>query len=129
MPSRSSVTEPPATALLGEAFAHAIARRDDGQLVALLHPEVEFRALTPRRAWEPQTRAEALEVVRTWFWDCDITEVRVQSSEIGERAHVSYRFAGERPAGRFLIEQHAYHSERDGAIGWIRILCSGFAML
>jgi hypothetical protein len=30
-----------------------------------------------------------------------------------------------RPDGRYLIEQQAYLSERDGKIGWLRILCSG----
>ena len=28
--------------------------------------------------------------------------------------------------GRFLVEQQAYIEERDGRIGWMRVVCSGF---
>jgi hypothetical protein len=28
--------------------------------------------------------------------------------------------------GQNLVEQQAYLSERDGRIGWLRIMCSGY---
>ena len=112
---------------LGVAFAHALAAGDSAKLAELLHPEVEFRALTPRRAWEPATRADVLEVLDTWFGDCDVQAVlRLETGEIAGRHHVTYRYRGERPEGPFLIEQQVYYDETDGQIGWIRILCSGF---
>src|ERR1700760_3886978 len=63
MPPQSSATEaaPPS---LGAAFAHAVAGGDFAKLAELLQPDVDFRALTPRRAWEAATREEALEVLR-----------------------------------------------------------------
>ena len=36
----------------GPEFAHALAARDFDKLQSLLDPDVEFRALTPRRTWE-----------------------------------------------------------------------------
>jgi hypothetical protein len=63
VPPQSSATEATATPL-GTAFAHAIAAHDFAKLAELLHPEVEFRALTPRRSWEPAARDGALEVLR-----------------------------------------------------------------
>lgn len=112
---------------IGRAFAHAIARRDFAELGDLLHPDVEFRALTPRRTWEPAGHDAALEMLRTWFGDCQVEEVeRVDATAVGDRSHLAYRFTGQRPAGPFVIEQQAYYTEREGQIDWIRILCSGF---
>ena len=113
-------------ASLGVAFAHAIAGRDLAKLAELLHPEVEFRALTPRRSWESVTRAGSLDVLRTWFGDCHLEVVRVDTAEIAGRHHVAYRYEAERPDGSFLIEQQAYYDVADGRITWIRLLCSGF---
>jgi hypothetical protein len=39
---------------------------------------------------------------------------------------VGYRFSVTNPDGRFLVEQEAYLAERDGRIGWMRVVCSGF---
>ena len=30
------------------------------------------------------------------------------------------------PDGRFLVEQQAYLAPREGRIGWMRVVCSGF---
>lgn len=126
MPPRSSATDATAS-LLGAAFAHAIAGRDFAKLAELLHPEVQFRALTPRRCWEPATRDDVLEVLRTWFGDCDVKDVvRVDTAEIGGLHHVAYRYHGDRPSGSFLIEQQAYYDETGGRISWMHLLCSGF---
>jgi hypothetical protein len=38
----------------------------------------------------------------------------------------TYRFSVRNPDGRFLVEQQAYLPERDGRIGWMRVLCSGY---
>jgi hypothetical protein len=39
-------------ATLGEQFAEALAAKDFERAGDLLDPEVDFRALTPSRAWE-----------------------------------------------------------------------------
>ena len=112
---------------IGRAFAYAIARRDFAELGDLLHPDVELRALTPGRTWEPADHDAALDVLRTWFGDCQVDEVdHVDATTVGDRSHIAYRFAGQRPDGPFVIEQQAYYTEYEGQIDWIRILCSGF---
>jgi hypothetical protein len=122
----SSATETTSSSL-GAKLAHSIARRDFAELTELLHPAIQFCALTPRRVWEPANRDEVLAVLRTWFGGADIQEVIfVDTDELGGRFHVAYRYHGERPDGPFLIEQQAYYEETDGQISWIRLLCSGY---
>ena len=43
-----------------------------------------------------------------------------------DRARIRDRFGVSNPDGDFVVEQQAYLSERDGRIGWMRVLCSGF---
>ncbi len=127
MTPTSSATSP-RTELLGPAFAHAVSRRDFAQVTELLCPDVEFRALTPRRAWDAPTSEEVVRVLNTWFHATTIVDdvLAVRTDVVGDRHCVTYRFAGERAGERFVIEQHAYYTERDGRIGWMRLLCSGF---
>jgi hypothetical protein len=117
---------PPRASMLGPAFADALARNDYSELTSLLHPEIEFRALTPRRSWEPESRHAAIEVLRTWFGDCTIEEAWLDSDTFSDCCRVAYRFQGRRPAGPFVIEQQVYFNQCDGQINWMRIMCSGF---
>jgi hypothetical protein len=39
---------------LGPQFATALAEKDFDRVRALLHPEIDFRGMTPNRAWEGQ---------------------------------------------------------------------------
>jgi hypothetical protein len=127
MTPTSSATSPRAE-LLGPAFAHALAREDFAQVMEVLCPDIEFRALTPRRFWEAQTAEETLRILRTWFDPATVVDevVEVSTEVVVDRHCVIYRFAGEDPNGRFVVEQHAYYTERDDRIGWMRLLCSGF---
>ena len=127
MTPTSSATSSPAS-LLGPAFAHALARRDFEQVAAVLCPDVDFRALTPRRTWEAPTVDETVRVLRTWFDDATVVDdvLHVHADTVGDRQSVTYRFAGDRATGPFVIEQHAYFSHRDGQIDWMRLVCSGF---
>ena len=117
--------------LLGPAFADALARRDFDQVSDILCPDVDFRALTPRRAWEAPTAVQALRILGTWFDATTVVDevLGVRTDAVGDRHCVTYRFAGERPEERFVIEQHAYYTERDGQIDWMRLVCSGFRPL
>jgi hypothetical protein len=75
-------------------------------LGALLHPEIELRALTPRRASAPENHTQVLEVLQTWFGDCEIEQVVcVDTDAFADRQRVAYRFRGHRSDGRFVIEQ------------------------
>jgi hypothetical protein len=116
-------------ATLGAEFARALADKDFDRIRGLLHPEVDFRGLTPNRVWEA-TAPDAVvsEILRLWFEDSDAIESldRVETDTVGDRERVGYRFTVTNPDGRFVVEQQAYLADRDGRIGWMRVVCSGF---
>jgi hypothetical protein len=114
---------------LGRAFAEALGRKDFEAVSALLAPEIDFRALTPRRGWEANTPAAVVnEILRTWFKDSDqIDEIAsIETDAFSDRCRVAYRFHGRNQDGPFVLEQQAYFSERDGRIEWMRVVCSGY---
>jgi hypothetical protein len=113
---------------LGAAFAEAFAAKDFEGVAALLHPEVDFRGLTPRRAWEASSaRALVDDVLRSWLDDSDVVEevLEVQTGTVADTERVGYRLRGHNEDGPFIVEQQAYLRERDGRIGWLRVVCSG----
>jgi hypothetical protein len=117
--------------LLGPAFAHALARRDFAQVAEVLCRDIEFRAVTPRRFWEAQTAEETLRILSAWFDPTRVVEevAALRSDVVSDRHSVTYRFAGEEPQGRFVIEQHAYYTAREDRIDWMRLVCSGFRLV
>jgi hypothetical protein len=117
------------TKTLGGEFAAALAAKDFDRIADLLHPEIEFRALTPRRNWEANDPESVISgVLRTWFEDSDEIEAveGVETDAFADRERVAYRFRVRNPEGLFLVEQQVYISPRDGKIGWMRTLCSGY---
>ena len=116
-------------ATLGTDFAHAFAAKDADRIRELVHPEIDFRALTPNRHWEASDQDKLVSMLfDEWLEDSD--EVRgiesVESESFADRERVGYRLAVRCPDGNFLVEQQAYIGERDGKIGWMRVVCSGF---
>ena len=114
---------------LGAEFARALAAKDSTRLRELMHPQIDFRGLTPRRSWEAGDPEAVISVLlRRWFEDKDeiVSLERVESDTLADRQRVGYRFAVSNPDGRFLVEQQAYLSARDGRIDWMRVVCSGF---
>jgi hypothetical protein len=117
------------SASLGASFAEALATKDFDRIRDLLHPEIDFRALTPRRDWMASDPDAVIgSVLRQWFEDSDEIEelVQVETDSFADRERVAYRFRVRNPEGLFLVEQQAYLSERDGQIGWMRTLCAGY---
>ena len=113
---------------LAAAFAQAVAAKDHDRLRDLLHAEVDFRGMTPGRVWEGSTPDEVLAAVGTWLDEHDLVE-NVESLETGgyaDRERVGYRLRVRNPDGLHLVEQQAYMTERDGRIGWLRVMCAGF---
>jgi|GEM_PF-1179149 len=83
-------------ASLGEMFARALAAKDFDRLVSLLHPEVDFRGMTPGRFWEASNAVQAVdEIVRSWFEDSDQIDelLQVETSRVADRERVGYRLA------------------------------------
>src|SRR3954470_8753194 len=114
---------------LGAEFAQAIAAKDADRLRALLHTEIDFKGLTPRRVWEAGTPDEVVAVVfDNWFEaDDDIEAVEhIDTDAFADRERVGYRFRLRNAAGAHVVEQQAYFTAGDGGISWMRVLCSGF---
>jgi hypothetical protein len=116
---------------LGQRFAHAVATKDHSAVLDLLHPEVDFRAMTPKRVWEAEQPQDVVDALGHWFGDGDTIEqlVAVDSDHFADRERVGYRLQVRNTDGAHLVEQQAYIGERDGKIGWIRILCAGYRPL
>jgi hypothetical protein len=117
------------SASLGASFAAALAAKDFERIRDLLHPEIDFRGLTPSRDWEatdPETMIGS--VLRQWFEDSDQIEAlqNLETDAFADRERVGYRFLVRNPEGLFEVEQQVYIGERDGRIGWMRSVCSGF---
>ena len=114
---------------LGSDFARALAVKDFARIRELLHPEIDFRGMTPSRTWEAgDPDAVIANVLRQWFEDSDeiLALERLETDAFADRERVGYRFSVRNPNGRFLVEQQAYWAPRDGRIGWMRVVCSGF---
>jgi hypothetical protein len=116
-------------ATLGAEFARAFAAKDASRMLDLMHPEIDFGGMTPSRTWDAHDRDAVISVLlRHWFEEADEIEAldRLESDTFADRERVGYRFSVSNPAGRFLVDQQAYLSARDGRIGWMRVLCSGY---
>ena len=113
---------------LGEDFARAVAAKDHDRVRELLHPELDFRAMTPQRIWEAETPEDVVSALCTWFDDGDNIERLdvVETDAFADRQRVGYRLRVSNADGDHLVEQQAYLSERDGRIGWLRIMCAGY---
>jgi len=116
------------TQTLGEQFAVAVAKKDHEVLRELLHPDLDFRAMTPNRIWEATKPDEVVDALNTWFDDSDEIAAleEVQTDAFADRERVGYRLRVNNPDGAHLVEQQAYLSVTDGRIGWLRIMCSGY---
>jgi hypothetical protein len=113
---------------LGEDFARAVAAKNHDRIRQLLHPELDFRAMTPSRIWEAASPEDVVSALCFWFDDGDNIEGldAVETDAFADRERVGYRLRVNNADGAHVVEQQAYYSERDGQIGWLRIMCSGY---
>lgn len=113
---------------LGRRFVEALAIKDADAVRAVMHPEVDFRGLTPNRFWEAHDRDAVLEILfGVWFGPHDELDelVLMQSDAFADREQIRFRFRGRNRDVPMIVEQQAYLTERDGLIGWMRVVCSG----
>lgn len=114
---------------LGARFANALAAKDRDAIAAMLDPHIDFRGLTPKRVWEAEDPETVLSTLfANWFEPEDEIEElqQLETDQVADRERVGYRFAITNPEGRFLVEQQAFLSGRNGRIEWMRVLCSGY---
>ncbi len=114
----------------GRAYARAVAGKDRPGLLELLADDIDFRALTPGRAWEATTGNEVADVLfGSWFEPQDDIVGLISAEEgapVEDTRHLTYRFAVRNPDGEFTVEQQAYFRTSEGRIAYLRVLCSGF---
>jgi hypothetical protein len=112
---------------LGEQFAQAVAAKDNGAVLELLHADLDFRAMTPNRIWEAEQAQDVIDALNYWFEDGDTVEqvVHLDTDQFADRERVGYRLRISNADGVYLVDQQAYLSERDGKISWLRIMCAG----
>jgi hypothetical protein len=125
----SSEMDSPRATSLGTGFAEAFAAKDRERVRDLVHPDIDFKALTPNRQWEAGDPEALVEILfDDWLEDSDEVESleSVETDSFADRERVGYRLRVRNPDGEFLVEQQAYVEERDGKIGWMRVVCSGF---
>jgi hypothetical protein len=106
----------------------AILARDFPRARGLLHPDIDFRAMTPSRVWEADGPAGVEEVLRTWLDDPDEEIASVEptgSTAVEDTVRVGWLVHGSDANGPFTFEQQAYVREHDGQVGWLRVMCSG----
>lgn len=115
----------------GHALVEGMAAKDHARLRRLLAPDVDFRAMTPRRFWEGTTPDDVCAAFAQWFDDDDeVTAVlRVAVSDVVGLEHVAYRLHVVSRGRPHLVEQQAYLRVRDGRITWLRVMCPGFQPL
>jgi hypothetical protein len=109
-------------------FVDAILARDFSRARSLLHPDIDFRAMTPNRVWEADGPASVEEVLRAWFEHPDRSVERVDPTEpayVEDTLRVGWRVYGSNAEGPFIYEQQAYVREDDGQVVWLRLMCSG----
>jgi hypothetical protein len=113
----------------GKIFATALAAKDADGVRAVTTPDLDFRAMTPRRFWEARTHDELVEVLfGNWLEPSDevVALLSTTSGEVSSRRHVSYRLRLRNQDGESVMEQQMYYQAEDGKIHWARIMCSGF---
>ena len=113
---------------LSESFARAVAAKDHDTIRELVHPDVDFRGMTPGRVWDDPGVDGVVDALGVWFDDGDeIVELAaLEVDAFADRERVGYRLRVRNGDGEHLVEQQAYLSELDGRIGWLRIMCSGY---
>jgi hypothetical protein len=113
----------------GERFARAFLAKDWDGVARLLDPQVDFRGLTPGRAWKASTANELIQqVLSKWIEPIDDVHqvIDVATDRVVDRERVVYRFRVRNPDGDFVCEQTAYYDTDAGRIVKLRVLCSGF---
>ncbi len=112
---------------VGTRLVGAVAAQDEAALAECFVHDVEFRALIPPGIRERTGAVEAASLISQWFGDS--TELHLldsHSDEVGDRLHISYRFAGIEEGEAYVVEQHLYCTIGDGKILRADLLCSGF---
>jgi hypothetical protein len=112
---------------LGAQLIDAVAAQDEAALAECFASAAEFRALTPSGVRERSGAGETSALISQWFADSnELQLLGSDSAEVGDRLHISYRFAGVEDGEAYVVEQHLFCTTSNGKIVLADLLCSGF---
>ena len=110
-------------------FVEALVARDLSRARALLHDDVDFRAMTPNKIWEAAGPDDIAAILRDWFADPDEELHAIEPTDpvaVEDTLRIGWLVRGSDGDGAFVYEQQAYVREHAGRIGWLRLFCSGY---
>lgn len=112
---------------VGERLVAGIAAQDQAAIASCFTVDAEFRALTPPGLRERRGASDAGSLIAAWFADSTVLDLLdTEMQHVGDRLHVSYRFAGVEEGEPYVVEQHLMCTVRDDVIERADLLCSGF---
>lgn len=112
---------------LSERLVGGIAAQDAAAIADCFAEDAQFRALIPPGLRERSGASETAELIATWFGDStELALVDSNADDVGDKLHVSYRFAGMEGGEAYVVEQHLYCTLENGRIVKADLLCSGF---
>lgn len=112
---------------LAERLVSGIAARDEDAIAACFAADAQFRALIPSGVCERTGAADAATLIAAWFRDSsELDLLEKQADGVGDRIHISYRFAGVEEGQPYIVEQHLNCTVTDEKIQRADLLCSGF---
>lgn len=118
----------PASQTALHAFVDAVLARDFVGARDQLHPEIDFRGMTPSRIWEADDPEGVEQALRTWLDNPERQVERIDATEVSaveDTVRAGWRVRGDGTGGPFVFEQQVYARERDGQVGWLRVMCTG----
>jgi hypothetical protein len=111
------------------SFVDAVVARDFAGARELLHEEIDFRAMTPNVIWEADGPADVEATLREWLADPDEEIHSIEAVEpcvVEDTTRLGWIARGTNSDGHEMVfEQLAYAREREGKVGWLRVVCSG----
>lgn len=112
---------------LAEGWIRAITEGALDRLQQFCSPKLLSRLLLPAGLVTVHNPADLVAEYRAWFGSC--TDFKVEASRIGrvgQKLGISYRFLLRDGGDSYRIEQQLYCIMKDGFVGQLHLLCSGF---
>ena len=112
---------------LATSVATAVADRSLDRLSTHLTDEVRLRALLPGGQIEENGRDAVLARFADWFGIYDtVVLTDVAGDDVGDRVLVHYKLVFDPDADRRVLTQTLVCTVRDGLVGRMDLVCSGF---
>ncbi|MDP1794752.1 MAG: hypothetical protein Q8K63_11530 [Acidimicrobiales bacterium] len=122
-----TTTTAPTTTTIGAALIDRLMAGDGSSAAALLAPNAQFRAITPRKFIEQSGPEAIVATFNNWFragWREDLETFEDGAVEGRERMRYRVRWSDDY-GQRFVFEQQVYYEADGSGITWIELMCSG----